>query len=152
MKLNVENGRDVLEDCSILLGLKILGKKWMVFVLSELLTNDDIYFTDLQSSVQDKYGKGISGRVLSDCLSTLESTGIIIRTVNPATIPARVSYSLTPKGKDLKIVLGVLKGWGVKWGGNNQKVCQAFTCLHNAVAMIDIDKASQIGPWIEKEA
>ncbi|MHA2103935.1 MAG: winged helix-turn-helix transcriptional regulator [Candidatus Hodarchaeales archaeon] len=151
MTLNVESDRDVLEDCSILLGLKILGKKWMVFVLSELLTNDDIYFTDLQSSVQDKYGKGISGRVLSDCLSTLEGSGIIIRIVNPETIPARVSYSLTPKGQDLKVVLGVLKGWGVKWGGNKQKICQAFTCLHNAVGMIDIDKTAENCPWIEKE-
>lgn len=145
-----ENTRDVLEDCSILQGLRILGKKWMVFVLSEILTQGSIYFTDLQGSIQDKYGKNISGRVLSDCLSTLENSDIIIRTVNPETIPARVSYSLSGKGKDLKIVLGVLKGWGVKWGGEQQKVCQSFTCLHNGVPMIDIDEALEVIPWVEK--
>ncbi|OLS25048.1 MAG: hypothetical protein HeimC3_16780 [Candidatus Heimdallarchaeota archaeon LC_3] len=55
-----------LEDCSILLGLKILRKKWMIFVLSELFVNNGIYFTDLKTSVRDKYGKSISRRVLEE--------------------------------------------------------------------------------------
>ncbi|OLS25499.1 MAG: HTH-type transcriptional activator HxlR [Candidatus Heimdallarchaeota archaeon LC_3] len=142
--------RNFFEDCSILLALKILGKKWMIFVLSELIVNKEVYFTDLQTSVRDKYSKSISGRVLTDRLSMLEDNQIIIRTINPHVIPVRVSYSLTVKGKDLIIALGVLKGWGAKWGGIDQKKCLSFTCLHNAVSMVDIDKALLIGPWIKK--
>ena len=142
--------RNVEEDCSIIQATKILGKKWMVFVLSELMVEPEIYFTDLQKRIRDQYKDSISARVLSECLSLLEQEDIITRTVHTETIPVRVSYALTEKGQDLKIVFGVLKGWGVKWGGANQKVCKNFTCIHNAVALIDIDKAKDLVPWVEK--
>lgn len=140
----------VEEDCSIIQATKILGKKWVVFVLSELMVEPEIYFTDLQKHIMDQYKDTISARVLSECLSTLEQENIITRTVHTDSIPVRVSYALTEKGKDFRVIFGVLKGWGVKWGGVNQKVCKSYTCVHNAVSFIDIDKAKDLLPWVAK--
>jgi hypothetical protein len=44
-----------------------------------------------------------------------------------------------------------LKGWGIKWGSVKQKVCQSFTCIHNAVPFIDYDEARKIVPLIYKK-
>ncbi|HKZ42014.1 MAG TPA: helix-turn-helix domain-containing protein [Candidatus Hodarchaeales archaeon] len=140
--------RDVFEDCSIVSSLKLLGKRWIVFILSELMSRESIFFSDLQKTIHDKYGRTISGRVLSDGLTLLEQSGIINRKVMADSIPVRVSYSLTEKGSDLKIVFGVLKGWGVKYGDIRQKVCKSFSCVHNAVGIIDLDKAKNDNIWI----
>jgi DNA-binding HxlR family transcriptional regulator len=151
--------RDPEVDCSIITALNFLSKKWIVFIFAELLSEYDslgkgLYFSDLLSKVKDKYGSKISPRVLSDSLQNLESEGIISRDVITESMPVRVSYSLTPKGDDFKIVLSALKGWGVKYGGVKQKVCQNFSCVHNTVPIMDIDKSSHLlsgSPIFNKE-
>jgi len=135
------------EDCSILTAMNILSRKWMLFILTELISEyqsgigKGLYFSELQKNVRDKYGSKISPRVLSDSLHNLENEGIINRIVLSDSMPVRVAYSLTEKGEDFKIVLSALKGWGIKYGGVKQKVCQSFTCLHNTIPFMDIDKA-----------
>ncbi|MFV2016675.1 MAG: winged helix-turn-helix transcriptional regulator, partial [Candidatus Heimdallarchaeota archaeon] len=103
-----------------------------------------MFFSEIQKNTFDKYGSKISSRVLSDCLQNLESDGLISRTVFNDAIPVRVEYSLTEKGYDFKVVLSALKGWGTKYGGLKQKLCLNFTCLHNAVPILNIDKAWDI--------
>ncbi|MFW9930151.1 MAG: winged helix-turn-helix transcriptional regulator [Candidatus Thorarchaeota archaeon] len=140
---------NVEEDCSILTATKILGKKWTVFVLAELLNSEELFFSDLHNQIRGKYGEKISGRVLTDCLSSLEENGIINREVKVETSPVRVSYSLTEKGKDFEFIFAVLKGWGIKWGGIKQKKCQTFNCVHNTVPIIDFDYAKEILPLVD---
>ncbi len=101
---------------------------------------EELYFSDLLRRVISSAGESISARVLSESLSTLEEEGILERVVEPDTMPIRVRYSLTEKGKDLQVILGALKGWGIKWGDIHQKKCKSFTCVHNGIAMIDVDK------------
>jgi DNA-binding HxlR family transcriptional regulator len=134
---------DVIEDCSLITATKVLGKKWTIFVLSELLTTQQLYFSELQGQIKGKYGEKISARVLTDVLNNLEEQGIINRQVKVETTPVRVSYSLTDKGKDFEIIFSILKGWGLKWGGVKQKVCQTFSCVHNTVPFVDIDYAKE---------
>ena len=130
-----------LEDtCSVIRALKILGRKWIPWILCELVTGNELYFSDLLKRVIGSSGESISARVLSEALTRLEEEGIVRRSVESQTMPIRVSYSLTEKGRDLEVILGVLKGWGIKWGDIRQKKCKAFTCVHNGIAMIDIDK------------
>ena len=132
----------VKEECSVSLALKILGKKWTFLILCELLLNNELYFSQLQKSIIGIDGENISARVLSECLSRLElDHGIILRTVHSDEMPIRVSYSLTEKGEDFAIIFSVLKGWGTKWGDLSVKKYQSFTCIHNAVPIIDIDEA-----------
>ncbi len=136
MSTNIE------DECVILHTLRIIGRKWMAFILSELLmVRKGMYFSELLKHVRGKYGEQISARMLTDSLGILEAQGIIERTVIQER-PIRVEYSLTEKGYDLEVVFGALKGWGTKWSDVEYKKCQSFTCIHNAVPTLDIDKAS----------
>ncbi len=126
--------------CSVVYALRILGKKWTPWILCELLVEDNQFFSNLLERVMSSSGTKISARVLSEVLTILEEAGIVSRIVEADTMPIRVRYSLTQKGRDFGIVLAVLKGWGIKWGGVEQKLCKSFRCVHNSVPMIDIDK------------
>lgn len=133
-----------LEDCAILLAAKVIGRKWTIFILSELHAFERVHFSELQKHIQNKYGVSISGRVLSDVLSSLEEQGIIDREVEAEMKPVRVSYKLTEKGKDFAVILALMKGWGIKWGSVLQKTCKTHTCVHDAFPMIDVDKARKL--------
>ncbi|MFX1253822.1 MAG: winged helix-turn-helix transcriptional regulator [Promethearchaeota archaeon] len=137
------------EECSLTLTLNIIGRKWMVFILSELLAQGEVYFSDFLSHIQGKYGEKLSARVLSNHLSLLEENRIINRKVSQEG-PVRVQYSLTEKGEDFTVVLGALKGWGTKWGGVERKKCLSFTCIHNGVPILDIQKAKKLLYWSSK--
>lgn len=130
-------------DCSLIQAINVLGKKWAIFILTELIIKHvkegrGMYFNQLQKRVKDNYGGKISSRVLTDSLQMLEKTGIIIRTEEQNKKPYKVNYSLTEKGIDIQIVLGVLKGWGIKHGGVKQKKCQSFSCVHDSVPYLSI--------------
>lgn len=136
--------QNVEDECSALLAIKILGRKWIPWILCELLSQSESYFSELLQRIEGNYGQKISARVLSESLTRLEENNLITRTVVSETMPIRVKYSLTDKGNDLQIILGILKGWGIKWGGIKQKKCRSFSCIHNVVPMIDIDKAREL--------
>lgn len=116
-----------------MLAIKILGRKWIPWILCELLADKETYFSDLQKRIEGNYGEKISARVLSESLSSLEEAGLLHRTVVTELMPIRVKYSLTEKGEDLEVILGTLKGWGIKWGSITQKNVHhsdAFTKLY----------------------
>lgn len=140
----MENHNVVL-DCSLIQAISLLGKKWVIFILTELIiqhveTGKGMYFNELQKQVKDNYGGKISSRVLTDSLSLLENSSMIRREVQTDIKPLRVIYSLTEKGIDFQIVLSALKGWGIKHGGVKQKICQSFSCIHNSVPFLNINK------------
>ena len=128
-------------ECSAMLAIKILGRKWIPWIVCELLLTKELFFSDLLNRILGTYGEKISARVLSESLSRLEEQNLLERTVISEKMPIRVKYSLTKKGTDLQVVFAVLKGWGIKWGNIGQKKCSSFSCIHNSVPMIDIDKA-----------
>lgn len=134
----------IRDECSALVAIRILGRKWIPWIVCELLTQREMFFTDLLTRIEGNYGEKISSRVLSESLTRLEESSIIIRTVVGEIMPIRVKYSLTEKGIDLQVIFGVLKGWGIKWGDIQQKKCRSFSCIHNSVPMIDIDKAGEL--------
>ena len=145
-KVDTMEAYDVVEDCSIIQAISILGKKWVVFILTELIINHikqgkGLYFSELQMQVRDNYGGKISSRVLTDSLTLLENVGLIDRLVLTDTKPVHVEYRLTEKGIDFQVVLSALKGWGIKHGSVRQKLCQSFSCVHDSVPYMDIDKA-----------
>ncbi|MFX0051415.1 MAG: winged helix-turn-helix transcriptional regulator, partial [Candidatus Hermodarchaeota archaeon] len=134
----------VEDECSALLAIKIIGRKWVPWIICELISKRELYFSDLLNRIEGTYGEKISARVLSECLSRLEESDLVERIVESETMPIRVKYSLTEKGLDLQVIFAVLKGWGMKWGTIKQKKCRSFACIHNCVPMIDIDKASEL--------
>jgi DNA-binding HxlR family transcriptional regulator len=138
------NQDDTAHECAASLAMKILGKKWTLFIICELLMCQELYFSDLQKQIHGHYGEKISARVLSESLKGLETNGVLTRNVHSEAMPIRVGYSLTEKGEDFAVIFSALKGWGFKWGGIKQKLCKSFACIHNAVPIIDIDEAKDL--------
>ena len=129
------------ETCSVISVLDILAKKWVINIVSEMLIEKEIFFSDLQERLVNKYGESISGRTLSQALKQLEQGNLIERTVNNET--RRVSYSLTEKGNHLEIIHAVMKGFSIKWEKVLYKKCESFSCVHNSVPIIDLDSIKE---------
>ncbi|OZE25041.1 transcriptional regulator [Rhodococcus sp. 05-2254-6] len=81
-------------DCASRQTLQNATSRWGVLALAAL-TEGDYRFNALRRRVD-----GVSERMLSQTLQTLERDGLVVRTVLE-TIPPKVEYSLTPLGRDV---------------------------------------------------
>ncbi|MCP2342793.1 winged helix-turn-helix transcriptional regulator [Actinomadura rupiterrae] len=81
-----------------------VGDKWSVLVMA-LLGAGPRRYSELQRGIE-----GISQRMLTLTLRSLERDGLVVRTVTP-TSPPRVDYSLTPVGATLATEVGSLIRW-----------------------------------------
>src|ERR1700712_3910787 len=81
-----------------------VGDKWTILLLM-VLGDRRMRFTELHRAVN-----GISERMLTVTLRNLEHDGILIRTVYP-TIPPRVEYELSDRGRSLKVALAPIGNW-----------------------------------------
>ncbi|WP_030898885.1 winged helix-turn-helix transcriptional regulator [Streptomyces sp. NRRL F-5126] len=84
-----------------------IGSKWAVLVLGELGRHGPCRFTQLRQRLA-----GVSEKMLTQTLRTLERDGIVLRTVYPE-VPVRVEYALTPLGQTLRGPLKALAEWSV---------------------------------------
>ena len=93
--------------------VQLIGTKWKLLILRNLLTRP-WRFNELQRSLE-----GISQKVLTVSLRSMEADGIITRTVYPE-VPPRVEYALTEMGQSLRPILDAMKDWGENYKkGNN---------------------------------
>ncbi|MGU3494479.1 winged helix-turn-helix transcriptional regulator [Xanthobacteraceae bacterium A53D] len=91
-------------DCPTRQILDRIADKWTVLILG-LLTVQPYRFNALRREVE-----GLSQKVLSQTLKTLERDGFITRTAFP-TVPVTVEYALTPLGRSLAVTLTPLSLW-----------------------------------------
>lgn len=84
--------------------LTTLGDKWSVAILGNL-SKGRVRFTELENMID-----GISQRMLTLTLRSLERDGLVARIVTP-TVPARVEYELSERGQGLKEPLFLLHAW-----------------------------------------
>ena len=101
-------------NCPVEYTASIIGNKWKIIILRDLLTGTKRY-NELTRSVV-----GISAKVLTENLRDLERDGIIVRKVYPV-VPPKVEYSLSEKGLDLKDVLNAMKVFGEKYWDENHE-------------------------------
>lgn len=95
-----------LPACPVETTLTMIGNKWKVIILRDLILNGVMRFGELKKSVGS-----ISQKVLTSNLREMEEDGLVKRTVYPE-VPPRVEYELTPLGNTLKPVLDSLWSWG----------------------------------------
>jgi DNA-binding HxlR family transcriptional regulator len=81
-----------------------VGDKWSVLVVS-LLGRGQLRFSELRRMID-----GISQKMLTTTLRSLERDGFVTRTVFPTTPPS-VAYELTALGRDLLVPVGALAAW-----------------------------------------
>lgn len=101
----------VFTNCPVEYTASLIGNKWKIVILRDLLTGTKRYNELIRSVV------GISAKVLTQNLRELERDGIIERKVYPV-VPPKVEYSITGKGNDLKEVLDYMKIFGEKYQDN----------------------------------
>ena len=101
--------KDELPECPVATTVQLIGNKWKLLIIRNLVYNKKQRFTDFIKSIN-----GISKKVLTDNLRALESDGIVEREVF-AEVPPRVEYSLTELGKTLKPLLDVMSNWGTDY-------------------------------------
>lgn len=94
------------EACPVTGLLRRVGDKWTVLVLV-LLGRRAHRFNELHRGIE-----GISQRMLTRTLRSLEADGLVSRTVHPS-VPPSVEYRLTPLGLSLLTPLSALAEWAV---------------------------------------
>ncbi|MFC4243830.1 winged helix-turn-helix transcriptional regulator [Gryllotalpicola reticulitermitis] len=95
------------EFCSIARALDVVGDRWSLLVIRELITQGPLRFTDLKNGLP-----GIATNLLSTRLKELEEAGVVSRDDAPPPI-ATALYSLTARGRALEPVLRALGAWGL---------------------------------------
>ncbi|MCC8101851.1 MAG: helix-turn-helix transcriptional regulator [Clostridiales bacterium] len=100
--------KDELPACPVATTVSLIGSKWKLLILRNLMVRP-WRFNELRRDLE-----GISQKVLTDSLRSMEDDGIVIRTVY-AEVPPRVEYSLSELGKSMKPILDAMEAWGTAY-------------------------------------
>lgn len=103
-----------LPACPVETTLSLIGDKWKVLILRDLITGTK-RFGELKKSIGT-----VSQKVLTAQLRNMEENGLIHRKVY-AEVPPRVEYSLTELGQSLKPILDAMQNWGEEYKQNHEK-------------------------------
>ncbi len=93
-------------NCPVARALDLLGDRWTLLIVRDLLLDGPRRFSDLARTVA-----GSSPAILSNRLKRLEDSGLIERRFY-SQHPPRAEYLLTAKGESLGPVLGALRQFG----------------------------------------
>lgn len=99
---------ELLNECPVSMTLQVIDSKWKVFIIN-ILNNHPMRFSEIEKTI-----KGLSKKVLTDSLRSLEADGIVARTVYAET-PVRVEYSLTELGNSMRPILDAMDSWGTNF-------------------------------------
>lgn len=92
--------------CAVAKALDVIGDRWNLLIVRELLLRGACRYTDLLHGLP-----GIATNLLADRLRDLEQAGVISREEAPPPIAATL-FRLTPRGEELKRVVVELGRWG----------------------------------------
>lgn len=100
--------KEELPDCPVATTVSLIGSKWKLLIIRNLLVRP-WRFNELQRNLE-----GISQKVLTDSLRSMESDGIITRTVYPE-VPPRVEYALSALGESMRPIIKSMEEWGLEY-------------------------------------
>lgn len=107
--------KEEMPACPVATTVQMIGSKWKLLIMRNLLERP-WRFNELK-----KDWDGISQKVLTDSLRSMEADGIIIRTVYPE-VPPRVEYSLSELGESMRPILEAMKQWGLDYKASTEKM------------------------------
>ena len=99
---------ELIPECPVATTVQLIGNKWKLLIIRNLLDRP-WRFNELQKNLE-----GISQKVLTDSLRSMETDGIITRTVYPE-VPPRVEYALSELGESMRPILDSMKAWGEEY-------------------------------------
>lgn len=100
--------KDELPECPVAITVQLIGSKWKLLIMRNLMMRP-WRFNELKKSLE-----GISQKVLTDSLRSMEEDGLITRTVYPE-VPLRVEYALSDLGETMRPILDAMQEWGTNY-------------------------------------
>lgn len=97
--------KEELPACPVATTVALIGSKWKLLIMRNLQMRT-WRFNELKKDLD-----GISQKVLTDSLRSMEKDGIVVRTVY-AEVPPRVEYSLSELGKSMYPIIDAMADWG----------------------------------------
>lgn len=97
-----------LPACPVATTVQLIGSKWKLLIIRNL-TSRPWRFNELKKDLD-----GISQKVLTDSLRSMEEDGIVTRTVYPE-VPPRVEYSLSELGRSMQPIIDAMAQWGANY-------------------------------------
>jgi len=97
--------KDEMPACPVATTVQLIGSKWKLLIMRNLLAGTQ-RFGELKKTLP-----GISQKVLTDSLRSMEEDGIIVRKVY-AEVPPRVEYSLSELGETMRPIMKEMEMWG----------------------------------------
>lgn len=91
--------------------LMLLSGPWTTYILWLIYEHGDMRFGQIKKQMPT-----ISAKVLTDRLRMLEQAGILNRVAEPS-IPPKVTYSFTKRGRELKKLLDQVNALAQAWSG-----------------------------------
>ena len=104
--------KEEMPACPVATTVALIGSKWKLLILRDLLVRP-WRFNELKKDLD-----GISQKVLTDSLRSMEEDGIVTRTVYPE-VPPRVEYALSGLGESMRPIISAVEQWGL---GYQEKV------------------------------
>jgi len=99
--------RSYQQYCSVARALDVVGDRWVLLIVRELLALGPSRYSDLKRGLP-----GIASNLLAERLKAMEADGLVERREAPAPIGSGV-YQLTERGRELEDVLRSLTRWGL---------------------------------------
>ncbi len=96
------------QDCSVARTLEVVGERWTLLIVRELMMRESGRFAELQQTL------GVAKNILASRLEKLIARGIIEKVQIKGTRDWG-EYRLTPKGRDLFPVISALIAWGDRY-------------------------------------
>ena len=100
--------KDEMPTCPVATTVQLIGSKWKLLIMRNLLARP-WRFNELKKDLS-----GISQKVLTDSLRSMEADGIVTRTVY-AEVPPRVEYALSPLGESMRPIIMAMRQWGLDY-------------------------------------
>ena len=100
--------KEEMPACPVATTVRLIGSKWKLLIIRNLLQRP-WRFNELKKNLE-----GISQKVLTDSLRSMEADGIVTRTVYPE-VPPRVEYALSELGESLRPVMDAMEKWGINY-------------------------------------
>lgn len=100
--------KEEMPACPVATTVALIGSKWKLLIMRNLLTRP-WRFNELKKDLE-----GISQKVLTDSLRSMEADGIITRTVYPE-VPPRVEYALSDLGESMRPIMDAMEIWGTEY-------------------------------------
>ena len=112
--------KEEMPACPVATTVQLIGSKWKLLILRNLLARP-WRFNELRKSLE-----GISQKVLTGSLRSMEEDGLVTRTVYPE-VPPRVESSLSPLGEYMRPIIQAMEQWGAQYKASKAREQQGLS-------------------------